>query len=153
MQAPASVQWISDVLRTLPGPTDAWAEIVGHLAWPTVVVFLVFRFRRYLRIVLNTIADRLVTDHVKLGPFELTPNSEVIVLDGTEPDADSPYSGDDLDNIERLFEFIGAKDGLDKLDGWIAANLNDRPSVVEMLTTPSYSEARVQAVRALIQEA
>lgn len=153
MQAPAAVRWIAEVLRTLPGPTDAWAEIIGHLAWPIVVIFLVFRFRRYLRIVLNTIADRIETDHVKLGWFELTPNSEVIVLDGAEADEDSAYTAQDLENIERLFEFIGESDGLDNLAAWIAANVNEMPSVVEMLTKPSYSEAREQAARALIQEA
>lgn len=152
MQTPEIVTWIADVLWALPAPTESWANIIGSLAWPCTTLFVVVRFRRYIRNFLNTLSERLVTDHVKLGPFELTPNSEVIRLDGKDDDLDSGYSVDDQANIELLFEFISEPANDAKLQLWLNEKLGRELSLVDFLTEEPYAEARDRAVSDLMGE-
>lgn len=154
MEPPAFIVWISTVLRTLPGPTDAWADIIGHLAWPSVALILVFRFRRFLRAFLDTIADRLTRDHFKLGPFELTPNSEVVVLDPDEADESTfAYDGSDIERIEALFEFISDQAGYVTLAEWLDKNSDVELEVGDFITTPRYANMRERAFNDLVKGA
>lgn len=152
MNAPYVVRWVACILWAIPAPTAAWASIIGSLAWPITIAVLIFRFRRYIRIFLNTVADRLVTDHVKIGPFELTPNSQVIRLDGDDTPDDSEYAPDDLHRMEQLFEFIADPSGDDRLRSWVGQRFNSELELVEFLMDPAYADDRAQAVRDLIGE-
>ena len=148
----AAAKWFGDVLRAIPGPTDAWASIIGDLAWPVVVAFLVIRYRRYLRLVLDTILARLETDHVKLGPFELTPNYEVLRLDPDEVgESTSDYSSEDIVRIEKLCEFIADEANLHKLALWVNDRIDPALIVSDFLTLPEHAIGRAQAYDELVE--
>lgn len=144
--------WTGKVLWAIPAPTDTWAAIIGSLAWPGVLLFLVIRYRRYLRSFLDTIATRLQTDHVKLGPFEFTPKSEVIALDPEDVDESTEhYDPADIERIERLFEFISDASGFGKLRAWVNENVEDALNIGNFLTDPDYATHREEAYRILIE--
>lgn len=141
-------QWIADILLTIPGPTQAWADIIGHLAWPVVVTFLVVRFRRYLRSYLSTLADRLQTDHVKIGAFELTPNSPVWVLDPDEADESTyRFESDDVQRIESIFEFIRTDNGYREVEKWLNENAGRALDIDDFITLPVYASLRMRAFK------
>lgn len=146
-QAPWIVRWIAALLRALPGPTDAWADIIGHLAWPLVILFLVLRFRWFLRNFLFTILDRAKRDHMKLGPFEFSPHEdELLVLDEREfEESTSSFDAADIQRIERLFEFIDEPEGLAQLAEWTEQNLAQHISIENFLTNPTYASERAKA--------
>jgi hypothetical protein len=143
---PWFVRWIAAVLRALPGPTEAWADIVGHLAWPLVLVFLVLRFRRFLKLVLTTVADRVQTDHLKLGWFEIRHDDQIIVLD-PQSVRESTLSIDEKDvgRIERLFEFIDDARNFDTLALWVARNVEEAADIEDFLTQPIHANSRERA--------
>lgn len=151
MEPPDFVIWLGAVLREIPAPTQSWADIIGHIAWPGVVLFLIIRFRIYLRTFLQTIADRLVTDDVKIGPFELTANSEVLVLDADEIDPGGEFTGDDVTHIEALFEFIADKGNETRIFQWLNENGLHTLDIVDFLTEAIYAEPRAKAYEALIR--
>lgn len=147
MTVPDSVQWVSAVLLAIPAPTEHWASIIGSLAWPGVVVFLVFRFRKYLKSYLETIAERLRRDHVKIGPFELTPNSDVIPLDPEEADTSTEhYEPEDIERIEKIFEFIAETANMRKLEEWVESEVGSSVEIADFVTFPEYAKQREQAV-------
>ncbi|API58073.1 hypothetical protein BSL82_01155 [Tardibacter chloracetimidivorans] len=146
--APLVARWIGSFLRAIPGPSEAWADIVGHLAWPVVAVFLVYRFRRYLRVFLGTIANRLQTDHIKIGTFEFTPNSPVWVLDPDEVDESTfAFDGDDVRRIEAIFEFVGQNDGYHKVMKWLNQATTGSLKLEDFVTRPEYATLRARAFR------
>jgi len=143
--------WTGKVLWAIPAPTDTWASIIDSLAWPSVLLFLVIRYRRYLRSFLDTIAARLQTDHVKLGPFEFTPKSDVIALDPDDVDESTEhYDPADIERIEALFEFISDASGFGKLRTWVNENVEDALNIGNFLTDPEYATQREEAYRILI---
>lgn len=152
MQAPWIIRWIAAVLYGIPGPTEAWAKIIDDLAWPAVTLILVFRFRRYLKIFLNTLADRLPHDHIKFGPFEMTQRSQVLTLDpgGVEDDT-LPHTSDDIDRIEALFEFSADKDGIVKLREWVNDHVGKEVSIIDFLTASGHAMQRKEAFDELVK--
>lgn len=140
-------------MRAIPGPTDEWADLVGNVAWPGVVVFLVTRYRTFLRKFLDTIATRIRTDHVRIGMFEMTPNSEVIALDPeTVGDSTDHYEPADIERIERLFEFIAQPDGFRKMTTWMNEQVSETLEIADFLTAPEYATQRETAHKTLIEE-
>ncbi|GGN51340.1 hypothetical protein GCM10011349_23830 [Novosphingobium indicum] len=85
-------------------------------------------------------------DHVKLGPFELRPNDDVLVLD---PDAAGEstleYDSDDVQRIERMFEFIDDTEGLCGLTEWLNQSGYQELDIIDFLTLPEYALAREKA--------
>jgi hypothetical protein len=146
-QAPWAIRWVAAVLRALPGPTDAWADIVGHLAWPLLIFFLVLRFRWFLRSFLYTVLDRAKRDHMKLGPFEFSPHEdELIVLDQTDfNESTGSFEAADIARIERLFEFVDDPEGLKGLTDWLNAKFGADASIENFLTSPKYASERAIA--------
>ena len=145
-QAPWLARWMGALLREIPAPNDSWAEIVGHLVWPLLALFLVFRFRRFLSIFLLTMANRMCTDHVKFGWFEIRPNDQVIVLDPKDA-AESTLQFDPLDiqRMERLFEFIDDDENFERLVKWVETNLGPNVDLEDFLTLPKYANDRARA--------
>jgi hypothetical protein len=142
---------ISRWFMALPSPTEEWAHIVSALAWPLVLAFFLVRYRGYLRRFLDTVAERLKTDKVKLGPFELTPNSEVIALDPEDAaESTETYAPEDIERIERLFEFITEPGEFRKLADWVAQNVDPKLDIGSFLTEPPYATQREQAYQALV---
>jgi hypothetical protein len=152
MQAPYVIRWIASILLALPAPNASWASIIGDIAWPLTVTVLVFRFRKYLRNFLETLLDRLATDNVKTPWFEFSAKADVNNLDPASGSTDFNASGSDVANVEKLFEFIGANDGWDRLASWLFDNdLKDLP-MEDFLTGPEYASQRNTAYNALIVE-
>ena len=148
-----AARWIGEVMRAIPGPTDEWARVIGSLAWPGVALYLVTRYRGFLRHFLETIATRLRTDHVKIGMFEMTPNSDLIALDPAFVNQSTEhYEPADIERIERLWEFISEPDGYDKLVTWMNEELDETLDMVEFLTEPRYATQRESAHRALVED-
>jgi len=144
--------WIGKVLRAIPAPAETWASIIDSLVWPAVLLFLVIRYRVYLRSFLDTISARLQTDHVKLGPFEFTPKSDVIALDPADVDESTEhYDPQDIERIERLFEFISDASGFGKLSAWVNEHVDDAMEIGDFLTAPEYAIQREEAYRAVVE--
>ena len=134
------------MLWTIPGPTEAWASIIGHVAWPSVTLFLILRYKTFLRRYLTTIADRLETDHVKFGWFEVRAQDQVIVLDPAKADKSSTsYDSDDVNRIERMFEFIADNGGFEALRQWAATAVGTGVDFDDFLTGPEYATQRAKA--------
>ncbi|MBT2246181.1 hypothetical protein [Sphingobium sp. BHU LFT2] len=144
--APYIVKWIAEILWTIPAPTQTWADILGHMAWPAVTVFLVFRFRISIRRMLNILIERFKTDHVKTPLFELTPNSQVMVLDPDEVDESTDhYESADIQRIEAIFAFIGTEDGWEKISRWINQNFGQTLDIEDFVTSPDHAKDRERA--------
>lgn len=145
-QAPWLARWIGAFLREIPAPNDSWAEIVGHLAWPLLALFLVYRFRGFLSKFLLTIADRIRTDHVKFGWFEIRPNDQVLVLDAEDAsESTSEFDPSDIQRIERMFEFMADEDNFWRLMKWVETNVNSNLDIDDFLTLPIYDKDRERA--------
>lgn len=146
--APYIVQWVAKTLWTIPAPTKSWADIVGHLVWPCLTLFLVLRFRISIRRMLNILIERLKTDHVKTPLFELTPNSQVIVLDPEDvAESTDHYDSDDVQRIEAIFSFIGTDDGWEKISNWVNENYGQALDIEDFVTNPDHAKERERAFR------
>lgn len=146
IEAPWIVQWIAEVLRTIPSPNDAWASIIGSLAWPTLALFVLLRFRFFIRHYLKILADRLETDHVKLGIFELRPNDQILVLEKNSATASTEQlEAADVDRIERIFEFIADAPGLSYLEEWLKKAELAHIEIEDFLTLARYAKEREMA--------
>lgn len=146
VEAPFVIRWFAAILREIPGPTEQWATIIGSLAWPLVLVLLTIRFRHFIGRFLNTVLDRLGTDRVKFGPFELTPNSQVYSLDPAQADPTAGVEPDDVENMETLFEFISDSAGEARLLAWMHQVLGTGVNLVDFLTEATYAAERANAV-------
>jgi hypothetical protein len=146
MQAPWPIRWFANILWTLPAPTETWADIVGHLAWPALVLFLVIRYRIFLRRLSLILVDRLETDHIKFGWFEIRPNDQVIVLDPEDAaDSSLQFEPVDIQRIERIFEFINTEENFDVLREWMNKTLGPALDIEEFTTLPAYARERERA--------
>ncbi len=150
IEAPWIVQWVSEVLRTIPSANEAWASIVGSLAWPALALFMLLRFRFFIRRYLEILAHRLETDHVEFGIFKLRPNDEVIVLEKDSATASTErLDAADVDRIEQIFEFIADAAGLAELEDWLKRADLTHIDIVDFLTLPRYAPERELAWNAI----
>lgn len=146
MEAPWLIRWISTILWTLPAPTEHWAAIVTSLVWPGVLLFLVLRFRLFIRQILTTLVARIKTDHIKVGPFELTPGSAIVALDPEATDESTEhYEPADVHRIEAMFEFMSNEEGEVKVLDWLSDNLGGGVDVDDFLTLPAHANDRARA--------
>lgn len=142
---------ISHWLLALPAPTDSWAQIVRAVAWPLVLFYFLSRYRGHVRRVLDTMAERLKKDKVKLGPFELTSDSQVITLDPEDVnESTETFTAQDVERIERFFEFITEQANFGRLADWVSQNVDPNLDIGSFLTEPPYANQREQAFQALI---
>lgn len=150
IEAPWLVQWVAEVLRTIPSANEAWASIIGSLAWPTFALFVLLRFRFFIRHYLEVLADRLETDHVKLGIFELRPNDQILVLEKNSATASTEQlEAADVDRIERIFEFIADTAGLAYIEEWLKRSNLAHIEIVDFLTLSKYAQEREKAWNAI----
>lgn len=150
IEAPWIVQWVAEVLRTIPSANEAWASIVGHLAWPALALFVLLRFRFFIRRYLEILSDRLETDHVEFGIFKLRPNDQVIVLEkDSATDSTERLDAGDVDRIEHIFEFISDAAGLEYLEEWLKRADLTHIDIVDFLTLPQYAHERELAWNAI----
>jgi hypothetical protein len=150
MEAPQWADWIGVTLHALPAPTTSWASIIDSLAWPGLLGYLMTRYRRFVKSYLETIADRLQRDHIRIGLFEMTPNSEVIPLDpNSAGESTEDFSAEDLGRIERFFEFISEPSGYASLMEWLNQSRGGTLNVSDFLTTAEYAADREEAAQAL----
>lgn len=146
IQAPWVIQWFGELLRAIPAPNEAWASIIGSVVWPALVLFIILRFRAFLRTFLTILLDRLPHDHLKIGMFELRPNDQVLVLDREGADGSTePLEPADVNRIERIFEFIADDEGLDRLVDWLVATNFEHIDIVDFVTLPQYATERERA--------
>ena len=145
--------YVGRVMRAIPAPTASWASIIGSIAWPGTILFLVIRFRLFLKRFLDTLASRLQTDHFKFGPFEITPNSQVISLDPEHfEESTEDYTPDDIQRMESLFEFISNASGFRRLAAWVNQNVEESLEISDFLTDQKYATERERAYQALVGE-
>ncbi|MFL6739308.1 MAG: hypothetical protein ACJ8E4_08660 [Sphingomicrobium sp.] len=138
-------------LAIWPAPTEHFAGLAGDIAWPLVVVYFLTRYSAHLKGFLDTVSERLKRDRVKMGPFELVPNTEVIALDRQAVNQSTEtYLPDDIERVERLFEFITEPDNFSRLLEWMAKNVDPDVEVGSFLTEPPYANQREAAYAALI---
>ncbi|PDH65698.1 MAG: hypothetical protein CNE89_11040 [Sphingomonadaceae bacterium MED-G03] len=142
----SATKYVAKILWTLPAPTETWADIVGHIAWPIVVVFLVLRFRIFIRSILSTLLDRLKTDDVKVGVFEITKGSTVINLDPQSTE-ESTFSlePEDVQRIESIFEFMATDEGAYQVIDWVNNRFGEEFDIEDFLTLPDYANDREEA--------
>jgi hypothetical protein len=141
---------IRSFLMSIPGPTDNWAAIVGHLAWPVFGLISIWLFRDILNKVGEILADRLRHSNIRVGQLEITSNAEVVNLDKSAVElGQEPYAPDDIDKIERLFEFIAEEGGFVALSKWVADNMGPAMDIDNFLTLPDYASDRAAACEAL----
>ncbi len=109
-------------------------------------MFLVTRYRRFLRLYLMILADRLQTDHVKVGPFEIRGHDAVISLDPKRAWVSTrDYDSEDINRIERMFEFIADDRGFKLLHVWVAREIGTDVDFDDFLTAPQYATQRLRA--------
>lgn len=134
------------MLRTIPAPNEAWASIIGSVVWPALALFIILRFRAFIRRFLTILLDRLPHDHLKIGIFELRPNDQVLVLDRDGvAESTEPLKPADVNRIERIFEFIADADGFDRLVEWLATADLAHIGIVDFVTLPQYEVLRERA--------
>jgi hypothetical protein len=139
---------VGDAMRAIPGPTEAWADIVGHLAWPVTTIFLIVRFREALGVAAEVLASRLATDDVKGFGISLTKPASVVTLAPGTPDPSDPS---DANVTEVLFETINRDpDFYGRLEEWVASTLGDEASLATFLAGSDYVKERGAALRALL---
>ena len=134
-------------MRAIPGPTDAWAEIVGHLAWPVTLLILVFAFRTEVGRAAGSLAKRFGSGDIKLGAFSLSGPEDSVkpLVAGSVPASEV---GDDA-VTERLFETMAVGNGLERLTEWVRAFAPEAASLEVFLNDPNYATLRLRALRAL----
>ena|GEM_PF-3847432 len=139
----------------LPAPTEEWASIIGSLAWPLVIVFLVLRFRIFLRAFLEAIAERLPHDDLEFGAFKMSKHTRVVSLaeDDSDGSASEIHDQEKRRRIETLFEVLGTDDGAEALVRWIVENMPRDIDIEDFLTNDLYDNQRAQALAALGKEA
>ena len=138
---------VGDAMRAIPGPTEAWADIVGHVAWPLTVLALVFAFRRELRRAAGTLSRRFASGDVKLGPFSLSGAQDSVRPLAPKDEAASLAS--DSAVTEALFEAMGDGDGLAELTGWVRTHVTGAPDLEVFLNDATYASLRRRALAAL----
>lgn len=141
-------RWLLD----LPEPTDTWADIIKALAWPLVLFYFLSRYRGHVRRVLDTVADRVRTDHrIKMGPFELTAGAQVISLRPEDASESTElFTSEDVKRIDSILEFIAEPANRDSLVEWVRQNVGPTVTIDSFLTDSTYVTQREQAAQALL---
>lgn len=145
---------IGNWFYAIPGPTENWATIIGDLAWPGTALFLALRFRTPLRKILETLAERVEHDHVKLGNLlEITPSTTVIPLDPNAAASESDlFDARDVQIIEDILEFVAAQEeNGDLLVRWIESNVDPDLDPLDFVSEPEFREQRRLAHHSLIE--
>lgn len=142
-----AVQWFADILWTIPAPTEQWAAIIGHLAWPVTIGWIVVRFRHSLRRLIEVLIVRFKRDDIGIANvLTVTRNSKVVPLDPSGEDGTS-----DAAITESLLEFISDKGNVPRVNEWLNENGRSALNVREFITQTEYADLRQRAYLALIK--
>ena len=142
-----AVHWFSDILRDIPAPTSEWAAIIGHLAWPLTIAWLVVRFRHSLRRMIEILLIRFKRDDIDIASIlRVTANSTFVPLQTGNIDATS-----DASVTESLLEYISDNANLPSLNAWLNQQGRSALDVREFITQPEYADLRQRAHKQLIK--
>lgn len=142
---------ISNWLLALPEPTETWASIIRASAWPACLVYFLSCYRGHIIELLDTLAQRFKKDNVKLGPFEITANAEILDLRPDDQGGSTEiFTREDIRHVGSLLEFIAEPAKRHTLDGWVRENVGPQVSADSFLTEAVYATQRQQAFQALI---
>ena len=137
---------VGDAMRAIPGPTDAWAEIVGHVAWPVTVIGFAFILRRELKRAGSHLAERLRTDDFSGLGFSVRQPTQVSELAQRDQ---PPTASDDPAVKEQLLEFAESEPGYRKMIIWAARNLGADVTMDAFLNEFAYIMDRKRALEEL----
>ncbi len=112
-------------VRGFPAPTASWATIVTGLAWPTVVLIVLWRARTQMTVIFAHLARRFGSDNVEFGGLKLTVNDRQTEV-GDDPSRAA---------VRDLFRDPAKRD---KVERWIAANGGPGIDRVAFATAKSY---------------
>ena len=147
MQAPDWIQWVGAVLREIPGPTEGWADIIGHVAWPITIAWLVVRFRHSLRRLIEILIIRFKNDDIGIANvLSVTRNSTLVPLDSDGEDGVT-----DAAITERLLEYISDSANVPHVNEWLNQQGRQALNIREFITLPEYADLRMRAYQDLIQ--
>ena len=141
------IHWVSSILRDIPAPTEHWATIIGNVAWPALIGWLVVRFRHSLRRLLEILIIRFKRDDIDIANvLKVTSNSRLVPLQQT---GDTEVS--DAAVTERLLEYLGDNANVHKLNQWLNDHGRDALEVREFITQSEYADLREKAYAALME--
>jgi hypothetical protein len=138
---------ISKLLLTIPAPTKEWADIIGHLAWPLTIAWLVVRYRHTIRRLAEIIIARAQTDNLNIANiFSITPQNTNFVPLAPKGTADR---GDPFIR-EKLLEFIQDSGNISKIERWLETKGRAGLKIVELVTHIEYAGLRESAYNELV---
>lgn len=141
------IQWFADILRIIPAPTEFWAEIVGHLAWPVTIAWLVVRFRHSLRRLIEILIIRFKSDDLGFGNLlSVTRNSKLVPLDSGVDDGAT-----DAAITERLLEYISDHANVAHVNRWLNQQGREALDIRDFITLSEYADLRQRAYHTLIE--
>ncbi|UYH54249.1 hypothetical protein N6L26_09300 [Qipengyuania sp. SS22] len=142
-----AVQWLSGILRIIPAPTEHWATIIGDVAWPIMIAWLVVRFRQSLRRIIEILIIRFKRDDIDIGNvLKVTRNSTLVPLQADSDDASS-----DASVTERLLEYISDSANVPIVAAWLNQQGRDALDLREFITLTEYADLRQHAYQQLIE--
>lgn len=145
MEAPEWIQRIAAVMRAIPAPNDSWAEIIGHLAWPVTIAWVILRFRHSIRRLIEILIIRFKSDDLGIANvLTVTRNSTLVPLDsGSDGDTDAYIT-------ERLLEYLSEHSNFATVQQWLNQQGRQALDIVEFITESEYADLRARAYRALV---
>ncbi|MEM9705085.1 MAG: hypothetical protein AAF850_03300 [Pseudomonadota bacterium] len=143
---------IGEGLRLIPGPTDNWSTIIGHIIWPSTLIAFGVGFRRDIAGLFKVLRYRFwIAKDIKAfnGLIELTGEEQVIDYSHGEGDQGET----DASRADALWALRGNPNKQDTLFAWIKANVNGDVMADEFLIDDEYFGLRKQAYAELIRTA
>jgi hypothetical protein len=146
------MQWLGAWLSAIPGPTEHWATILSSWSWPIAALLIVYMLRRPLRRAAHALADRIGTDDLDLWGLGVRKGDRAIPLDRAAAQAESSsFTPDDVDVIERLYEFAGdSAQNAGLLMDWISHHVDPKLDPVDFMSEPVFAGERRSAYVELV---
>jgi hypothetical protein len=149
----AELELVGGWLRAVPGPTQHWASILSAWAWPVAALVIVYWLRLPLTRAAGALANRFGTDDLDLWGLKMTSGDSQIPLDRIIAAKESSFAPEDVEIIERLYEFAGdAKENAGRLEDWISKNVDPRLDPIDFLSEPVFARERQAAYEALVEK-
>ena len=140
---------IGDGLRAVPGPTEAWADIIGHLAWPVTALILIVCFREGIGRAVDLLASRFGSDDVETPLFKLSRKADNRPLAKGSPEGVAIAEMTDAMVAERLWEIADDSTGYDRIASWLTCDAGDDHDLDDFLTLDRHVMLRRKALIAL----
>lgn len=141
------IQWLAGILQLVPAPTEHWASIIGHMAWPLLIAWIVVRFRHSLRRLFEILIIRFKRDDIDIANvLKVTANSRLVPLQSGNERATS-----DAAITERLLEYISVSANVRILNQWLNDQGRGALEVREFITLSEYADLRQRAHATLME--